>query len=140
DYTLLTDVGEMGTEESALEGLRGYAELTGGLYPHKLSLSDVNLRAGEALEARGVGEGEGMREPTQEEYQIVINIQSTCMFAGEVIGNDNDLVYYGETVTAADVDKVLLRWQTGEDEYRVIFGDLSAETVGGERLAELEKR
>ena len=139
-YTLLADTGEMGTEESALEGLRGYAELSDGLYPHKLSLTDVNLRAGEALEARGVGGGEGMREPTQEEYQVVINIQSTCIFFAEMIGADNDAAYYGETVTAADVDKVLLRWQVGEDEYRVIFGDLRAENVSTQRLAELEGR
>ena len=51
-----------------------------------------------------------------------------------------DAAYYGETVTAADGDKVLLRWQTGENEYRVIFGDLRAEMVDGKRLAELEGR
>ena len=38
-----------------------------------------------------------------------------------------------------DADRVLLRWKLSDKEYRVIFGDLHAETVSPERLAELEK-
>ena len=33
---------------------------------------------------------------------------------------------------------MLLRWKTGDNEYRVIFGDLHAETVDAETLARLE--
>ena len=33
---------------------------------------------------------------------------------------------------------VLLRWKTAENEYRVIFADLHAETVNAETLAKLE--
>jgi hypothetical protein len=47
--------------------------------------------------------------------------------------------YYGKTVTPEDAEKVLLRWKASDTEYRVIFGDLRAETVSPERLAELEK-
>jgi len=47
-------------------------------------------------------------------------------------------VYSGATVTAADVDKVLLRWKLGDYRYRVIFGDLRIEDVSAGRLAELE--
>jgi len=47
--------------------------------------------------------------------------------------------YYGKTVTPKDADKVLLRWKVSDKEYRVIFGDLHAETVSPEKLAELEK-
>ena len=38
-----------------------------------------------------------------------------------------------------DTGKVLLRWKVSDKEYRVIFGDLHAETVSPEKLAELEK-
>jgi hypothetical protein len=48
-------------------------------------------------------------------------------------------VYYGNVVTPKDADKVLMRWKLSDNEYRVIFGDLHAETVSPERLAELEK-
>jgi hypothetical protein len=32
-----------------------------------------------------------------------------------------------------------MRWKVSDKEYRVIFGDLHAETVTPEKLAELEK-
>jgi hypothetical protein len=32
-----------------------------------------------------------------------------------------------------------MRWKVSDNEYRVIFGDLHAETVTTENLAELEK-
>jgi len=51
-----------------------------------------------------------------------------------------DLAYYGKTVTPKDTDKVLMRWKTGENEYRVIYGNLTAETVSAEKLAELESK
>jgi len=53
---------------------------------------------------------------------------------------NKDRAYYGETVTPTDADKVLWRWKwkVSNNEYRVIFGDLHAETVTPEKLAELE--
>jgi hypothetical protein len=50
-----------------------------------------------------------------------------------------DPAYYGKTVTPKDADKVLMRWKLSDSEYRVIYGDLHAETVTPEKLAELEK-
>jgi len=50
-----------------------------------------------------------------------------------------DPAYYGKTVTPKDADKVLMRWKVSDKEYRVIFGDLHAQTVTAEKLAELEK-
>jgi hypothetical protein len=47
-------------------------------------------------------------------------------------------VYYGDTVTAADADKVLLRWKLDDTQYRVIFGDLHLDDVDSARLAALE--
>jgi hypothetical protein len=44
-----------------------------------------------------------------------------------------------KTVTPKDADKVLMRWKVSDTEYRVIFGDLHAETVSPEKLAELER-
>jgi hypothetical protein len=50
-----------------------------------------------------------------------------------------DPAYYGKTVTPKDADRVLMRWKVSDNEYRVIFGDLHAQTVTAEKLAELEK-
>ena len=46
--------------------------------------------------------------------------------------------YYGQSVTPQDTDLVLMRWKVADGEYRVIFGDLHAETVTAEVLQELE--
>jgi hypothetical protein len=50
-----------------------------------------------------------------------------------------DPAYYGKTVTPKNTDKVLMRWKVSDNEYRVIFGDLHAEMVTADALAELEK-
>jgi hypothetical protein len=65
-------------------------------------------------------------------------IQSLVMFYTTLVQEKKEPAYYGETVTPADTDKVLLRWKISDSEYRVIFGDLRAETVTPEKLAELE--
>jgi hypothetical protein len=56
-----------------------------------------------------------------------------------LVQDKKEPAYYGESVTPADTDKVLLRWKTLDNGYRVIFGDLHADTVTPEKLAELEK-
>ena len=38
-----------------------------------------------------------------------------------------------------DGNAVLVRWKESEGKYRVVFGDVSIETITAERLAELEK-
>ena len=56
-----------------------------------------------------------------------------------LVQEKKDPAYYGRTVTPKDADKVLLRWKLSDKEYRVVYGDLHAETVSPEKLAELEK-
>jgi hypothetical protein len=54
-------------------------------------------------------------------------------------GAEKEAVYYGDSVTADNPEAVLLRWKVSDDQYRVIFGDLSTSDVTTEELAELEK-
>ncbi|MHC4621501.1 MAG: hypothetical protein ACYTEQ_27485, partial [Planctomycetota bacterium] len=65
-------------------------------------------------------------------------IQSTCSFYAALDQADKDVAYYGDEVTIEDVNRVLMRWKISENEYRVIYGDLTAENVSAKRLAELE--
>jgi len=65
-------------------------------------------------------------------------VQSLGMFYMTLVQEDKDPAYYGDTVGQDDVDAVLLRWKVADDEYRVIFGDLSVETVSADQLAELK--
>jgi hypothetical protein len=48
------------------------------------------------------------------------------------------LKYYGKTISLTDADKILMRWKVSDNEYRVIYGDLHAETVTPAKLVELE--
>jgi hypothetical protein len=56
-----------------------------------------------------------------------------------LVQEKKDPFYCGKTVTPKYADKVLLRWKVSDNEYRVIYGDLHAETVCPEKPAELEK-
>ena len=60
------------------------------------------------------------------------------MFYRGLVDEDRDPAYHGETVQPGEADKVLIRWKVSDSEYRVIFGDLRAETVDAATLAELE--
>ncbi len=68
----------------------------------------------------------------------MMGLQMAGAFFGALANEDKDPAYYGDTVTAGDVDKVLLRWKLDDGQYRVIYGDLRIEDVSAERLAELE--
>ena len=131
DYTLFSEAEINNKNEGvAVQGLRIFAEITDGQYPSSLAIvTAVN----ELWKART-----GMKL-SKEEIEKGITIQSTCSFYAALDQADKDVAYYGDRVTADDVDKVLMRWKVSDGQYRVIFGDLSAENVSAEELAELEK-
>jgi len=68
----------------------------------------------------------------------VMPIQMLGGFYGTLTQEQKEPAYHGKVVTPGDKALVLMRWKTGEDEYRVLFGDLHAETVDAETLAKLE--
>ena len=70
--------------------------------------------------------------------QRMMKITSLPMFHVILAGQQKDPVYHGDVVTPDDADLPLMRWKVSHDEYRVIFGDLHAETVTAEALEELE--
>jgi outer membrane lipoprotein-sorting protein len=133
-------------EETAIQGLRLFAELR-GRYPEKLDLMSLlsqirDIEKGDSPAAKQLREEN--EDLTQEErvkkfVDIMMPIQGIGTFY-MLLGQDKkDPVYYGNVVTPQDADKVLLRWKVSDNEYRVIFGDLHAETVSPEKLAEFEK-
>ena len=72
--------------------------------------------------------------------EIMRPVQSLGMFYMTLVQEKKEPVYYGDVVGPADADKVLLRWKVSDTEYRVIYGNLTAETVSAEKLAELESK
>jgi outer membrane lipoprotein-sorting protein len=130
------------SEETAIKGLTLFAELS-GRYPEKLDLATLISQAGKLAMARrpdtGQSREEYVEERTQELMDVMMPIQGIGTFYMLLDRQKKEPVYYGEIVTPDDVDQVLMRWKVSDDEYRVIFGSLHAETVTAETLAELEK-
>ena len=136
------------SEEAALEGLKLFAEIT-GRYPKKLNLMNLiqefsPIKDSKNLTDAGMKLKEEMDRVPEDEHvkkltETMLKVQSIGMFYMTLIQDKKEPVYYGETVTVQDVEKVLLRWKISDNQYRVIFGDLSALDVSAEELAELEK-
>jgi len=140
------------TEETAIEGLKVWGELL-GKYPEKSPLQieaddadvgDAVLRLAEKSETpAALRFKEEMKGLTDEQIKnklvdFLMPIRGLDKFYMALQWYKKDRAYYGKTVTPKDADKVLMRWKVSENEYRVIFGDLHAETVAPEKLAELE--
>ncbi|MCK4627444.1 MAG: hypothetical protein KAT56_00500 [Sedimentisphaerales bacterium] len=135
--------------EAAIGGLKKFLELTGH-YPEKLNLMDMvgeisKIKREEEKQVEA--EAETIQEKLKDQdFDAKMNkmmtefmpVQSLGMFYMTLVQEDKDPAYYGDTVGQDDVDAVLLRWKVADDEYRVIFGDLSVETVSADQLAELE--
>jgi outer membrane lipoprotein-sorting protein len=142
DYTLMAEVQmpDASDEGKLIQGLRTFAELTGGRYPSDLSMMNIMKEVGEALR-KDIG-FEPNREPDPEQTQKMMDkmmlLQTPSHFCMQLIQENKDPAYYGDKVSTEDTDLVLLRWKISEDEYRVIFGDLTTANVTTEQLAELE--
>jgi outer membrane lipoprotein-sorting protein len=154
-------------EETAIKGLKLYADRIGA-YPEKLdfmtaasltkdagfakSLNDEqpdadkeNLTPDERIRnaekrIRKIREGldETFNENLKKMVDVMMPIQGTVMFYVTLTQEDRDPAYYGNIVTPADADRILMRWKVSDTEYRVIFGSLHVETVTADVLAELE--
>jgi len=140
------------SEEAAIEGLKFFAEIL-ERYPKKLNLMDL-MREFEASSDRedkieNLTDGalkltEEMEKMTEDEktkktMEMMRLFQSPSIFYMTLVQDKKEPAYYGESVGPDDGNMVLMRWKVSDDQYRVIFGDLSAEDVTAEELAELEK-
>ena len=109
-----------------------------------VGIKDSNNPTAVALKLKEELAGEIDKLPDQEKAKKIMDImrpaQSLGIFHIMLVQERKEPAYYGDVVGSADADKVLLRWKTGENEYRVIYGNLNAETVSAEKLAELESK
>lgn len=135
------------TEEGTIEGLRQCAEWL-GKYPGSISVPPPEGIQAELQGSNSAGatrlkdELKGLTEQDRVNRLMEAGTplrRAHRFFAVLTTTAGKDPAYYGKTVTPKDTDKVLLRWKLSDKEYRVIFGDLHAETVSPEKLAELEK-
>ncbi|MHC4740623.1 MAG: LolA family protein [Planctomycetota bacterium] len=129
------------TEAAAIEGLKQVVDLL-GRYPKQLSIVDLMHETSPIIYKRIKKELPEDVTDTKLETKMteaIGPIQSVGLFYMTLVEDKKEPVYYGETVGPDNVEAVLLRWKISDDQYRVIFADLSATDVSAEKLAELEK-
>ena len=139
------------TEENAIQGLKVLVELL-GKYPENIYSKNINddaptvLRLAEksetpaALRLKEEIKGLTDDEINNKLVDFLMPIRGLGRFYYWLQYDKKHPAYYGKTVTPKDADKVLMRWKVSDNEYRVIYGDLHAETVTPEKLAELEAK
>jgi outer membrane lipoprotein-sorting protein len=148
DYTTLTGgpikMPAM-NEETAIKGLKLFADLS-GKYPEKLGMMDLMAEMGK-LQSAQTPAGEQLREEfkgldvddiARKTLDTMMPVQMLGAFYSLLVQDKKEPAYYGDTVTPDDADQVLMRWKVSESEYRVVFGDLHAETLTPEALAALK--
>lgn len=133
-------------EEAVIKGLKLFAELGSG-YPETLDMPILlnelaRFVKGDRPSTRVFRET--IREMTDEEVmnyklETAMSVQGLGRFYQTLVQDKKEPAYYGKSVTPEDADRVLMRWKVSDNEYRAIFGDLHAETVTADVLAELEK-
>jgi hypothetical protein len=136
------------TEETVIQGLKVLVELLGN-YPERIDVSVIDvdatvLRLAEksetpaALRLKEEIKGLTEDEMSNKLVDFLMPIRGLNRFYANLSRANKDRAYYGKIVTPKDADQVLMRWKVSDNEYRVIYGDLHAETVTAEKLAELE--
>jgi len=134
------------TEEIAIQGLKLCVELLGN-YPDPERFRNFSTVLQSALEKsetpaamRLKEELKGLSEDDKAQRLSDATLPIRCLVRFYMVlqWDKKDPVHYVKTVTPKDTDKVLMRWKVLDNEYRVIYGDLHAETVTPEKLSELE--
>jgi outer membrane lipoprotein-sorting protein len=140
DYELVPEVEEVEQsidQTTITEALHFFAELTRGKYPSTLSGKRVYQELSAAWMAKhGVPLEQQSR---QQDIRNTLKLDATIGYYASLARQDKDPAYHGDKVTAKDSDRVLMRWKISDDQYRVIFGDLTINKIPAERLTDLEK-
>jgi outer membrane lipoprotein-sorting protein len=125
--------------EQIVNGLKTFAKYCGAKYP------SVKVVYGDVVDAemfRGAGLGWGKpvaaKEIRTDQYRECVEATQGFAQMTGIQRRNPDAAYYGMNVGPEDKGKVLFRWKLDDGRYRVIFGDLRAETVTHGRLKELE--
>lgn len=150
--------------KSAIEGLEMIAGGIDGKYPKSLSLGEcateftgvINEKQKQARQlkqkAAKAAKDAGLDPETAPEVlkakailkklefglEDQLKMQALCMFYMQLVQEKKDPAYYGDRVTPADKDMILMRWINDTDGYTVILGDLSMADFTPEEVAELE--
>jgi outer membrane lipoprotein-sorting protein len=142
------------SERGFIEALRVVVEFTGH-YPKAVDsdgLRQLSMEIAEAMttsdrpaaqqwreEIKQLKDAGGSKEAAiQAGQERMMKLMALNMFTMILSQQQKAPVYRGDVVTPNDIELPLMRWKLSDNQYRVIFGDLHAETVDADALAKLE--
>ena len=123
-------------EKDLIKGLATYLEFSDGTYPPTLNFDKAFVKHLDGFLAKAYRDRKFDKKQGDAK---TLDIGFAGFFYNKLTRQKKDPVYYGETITVNDTDKVLVRWKISRNRYRVVYGSLKSETVTTEKLAELEK-
>jgi len=130
DYTRVEAKAPAVDEAALIKALGNYAELA-GKYPPALDAATIATDLASAIGTRlGNAAVRGEKGPDQQELaQKAIEIGSGFAFYQQLVNEHRSPEYFGKTVSPGQKEPVLVRWKTPDGQWRVIYGDLHAETI-----------
>ena len=115
-------------EEDLIEGLRVWAEMMGGVFPHTLNTTDtknLKLWKKKLIETK-LSEAEQLKR--------VMKVARCWLFIHSLKA-DSDWHYAGKDVKLGDADTAIFWYRPeGSETYRVIYGDLSVKDLAPDSL------
>jgi ankyrin repeat protein len=152
DYTSAVVRWPACTEATAIQGLRLRADLFGRSTPLIMkNIADLTERGSilrpfiersetpTAMQLKEELKGLTDKEINNKLAEFIMPIRGLAGFYRMLEWDNKEPRYNRLTVVPKDADKILMRWKLSDNQYRVVYGDLRAETITSERLAEFEK-
>lgn len=128
------------SEKDLIKGLAVWLELLDGKYPDSLE-AEADIKQSEPLlMAKYYNAGQVIKGKEKELKEKTYDLFFASAFYDKLILEKKDVVYYGDNLTVEDSDKILVRWKTSKNRYKVIFGNLTRKTISKEELSELENQ
>ena len=133
DYTRIDLAVPPISEQTLLDGLATFAALSGNAYPAALTFAEMMASLGELSAAyaqeHGFDKGDVQDAQTQELMQKAIEVGAAMQFYQQLQQQGRDPQYFGDEVKPGEAEQVLMSWKLDDGQQRVIYGDLSVETV-----------
>lgn len=129
DFKISAGVHLQVDEQHCLAGLDLFAEVV-GRYPSSLAYESLKVELWRSDGAR--------RQDVGAMVLDMFRIRLASDFYGELVTDERQVLYFGHDVRPGEGQRILMRWQEPDGRYRVVYGDLRAETVDANRLLELE--
>lgn len=125
NYTRLDAEMPAMDESTLINGLSKFADKT-GKYPTEMNMGRI---VGELIFASAKEMLGGKKLDSQVQAQESLEIGAACVFYMQLQEKGCSAEYHGKAVKPGQADAVLLRWKLPDGQWRVIYGDLRAETI-----------